>query len=582
MTGRDNESLVANHPNESLMISNLRPYLSLLALLGAIALVPAQGTTIGYQGRLNDGGVPVTGLYDFTFNVFDVEAGGDALAAVVPIDAVPVTNGLFSVGLDFGPGIFTGPARWLEITVRPNGVGDPTVLIPRTPLLPVPYAIFADSAASVVNGSVAADQLNTAGIPPAPGQFLSYDGGSLTWTDPAVVGGNVFSLNGTTAYYNAGSVGLGTNDTEPGIRLQVNGNTRLSPGGSGGYVQVGTPAGETGLGVIGDNRFDLRFNGSAVKLVAGFGPGAPPSDNGIAVDTSGDVSVGREMFFGSQPRQMFNLFGTGFGIGIQTATLYSRSGGGFAWHLGGAHSDTTYDSGGGTTLMTLDLQGMSFGSRLGQHLRLWTDNAGTRFFGMGIQAATIYTRTGGNPGDGFAWHKGGFHNDAARNPGGGKTLMTLDEETGLRVDGHTSVRTLTIRGGADLAEPFPMRETVTKGSVVVIDNQHPGQLKLSDRAYDTCVAGIVSGANGINPGITLHQEGALEGGQHVALSGRVYVLADASTGAIEPGDLLTSSSTPGHAMKVSEPSRASGAILGKAMTALKDGKGTVLVLVTLQ
>ena len=108
------------------------------------------------------------------------------------------------------------------------------------------------------------------------------------------------------------------------------------------------------------------------------------------------------------------------------------------------------------------------------------------------------------------------------------------------------------------------------------------RLKRSRSAYDTRVAGIISGANGVNPGIALHQEGVLEGGQNVALSGRVYVQADATFGAIKPGDLLTTSDTPGHAMKVAEHGKAQGAILGKAMSGLKEGKGMVLVLVTLQ
>jgi hypothetical protein len=151
------------------------------------------------------------------------------------------------------------------------------------------------------------------------------------------------------------------------------------------------------------------------------------------------------------------------------------------------------------------------------------------------------------------------------------------------VNGNASVCTLTIRGGCDLAEPFATTEPqIGKGSVVVIDPKHPGKLKLSNTAYDTRVAGVISGANGINPGIALHQEGALEGGQNVALSGRVYVLADANQGAIEPGDLLTTSAAPGHAMKVSDHGRAQGAILGKAMSALSKGRGLVLVLVTLQ
>jgi len=84
-------------------------------------------------------------------------------------------------------------------------------------------------------------------------------------------------------------------------------------------------------------------------------------------------------------------------------------------------------------------------------------------------------------------------------------------------------------------------------------------------------------ANGVNPGISLSQQGVMEGGQNVAPSGRVYVQADASSGAIKPGDLLTTSATPGHAMNVAEPGKAQGAILGKAMSALAEGKGVVLV-----
>jgi hypothetical protein len=75
---------------------------------------------------------------------------------------------------------------------------------------------------------------------------------------------------------------------------------------------------------------------------------------------------------------------------------------------------------------------------------------------------------------------------------------------------------------------------------------------------------------------------AAEGAFPIALTGRVYALADTSNGRIQPGDLLTTSQTPGHAMKVTDYSKAQGAILGKAMSSLDHGKGFVLVLVTLQ
>lgn len=166
---------------------------------------------------------------------------------------------------------------------------------------------------------------------------------------------------------------------------------------------------------------------------------------------------------------------------------------------------------------------------------------------------------------------------------GGNTQMSVDQSGNFTTAGSANVCALTIRGGCDLAEPFQMSgKDLPKGAVVVIDEANPGHLKLSESAYDTRVAGIISGANGVNPGISLHQEGMIEGGQNVALSGRVYVQADASSGAIKPGDLLTTSATPGHAMKVAEHGKAQGAILGKAMTGLKEGQGMVLVLVSLQ
>jgi hypothetical protein len=171
-------------------------------------------------------------------------------------------------------------------------------------------------------------------------------------------------------------------------------------------------------------------------------------------------------------------------------------------------------------------------------------------------------------------------------PGYPNALRIFNEGSGdvfiLQTNGTLYCNVLTIRGGADLAEPFAMPADIPKGAVVIIDDENPGRLKISERAYDTRVAGIVSGANGINPGLTLSQAGALDQGQHVALSGRVYVQAEAASTPIKAGDLLTTSDRPGFARKVTDPARAQGAILGKAMTALPRGEGLILVLVSLQ
>ncbi len=97
------------------------------------------------------------------------------------------------------------------------------------------------------------------------------------------------------------------------------------------------------------------------------------------------------------------------------------------------------------------------------------------------------------------------------------------------------------------------------------------------------MAGIVSGAGGIAPGMVMGQEGSPADGVHpVTLTGRVYALADVSAGPIQPGDLLTTSDTPGHVMKVTDHAQAAGAIIGKAMTSLSQDTGQILVLVGLQ
>ncbi len=144
--------------------------------------------------------------------------------------------------------------------------------------------------------------------------------------------------------------------------------------------------------------------------------------------------------------------------------------------------------------------------------------------------------------------------------------------------------TVRITGGSDLAEWFAVTNAkeAAPGSVLVMDIANPGQLMVSQRPYDTLVVGIASGAGGVRPGLTLHQEGLLEGETAVSIAGRVYVLAEANSTPIRPGDLLTTSALPGHAMRAADRELAYGAVIGKALTGLDSGTGLVLVLVNLQ
>lgn len=189
-----------------------------------------------------------------------------------------------------------------------------------------------------------------------------------------------------------------------------------------------------------------------------------------------------------------------------------------------------------------------------------------------------------------------FANDQYASPGhlyintSGNVGIGKLPTTKLDVNGTAKVKVIQITGGSDVSESFNVNSAMDKalkpepGMVVAIDAERPGELRIARTAYDRTVAGIISGAGGINPGMVMGQEGTVAvGGHPVALTGRVYCLADAALAAIQPGDLLTTSDTPGHAMKVVEHERAMGAIIGKAMTPLGQGeKGLVLVLVSLQ
>ena len=167
----------------------------------------------------------------------------------------------------------------------------------------------------------------------------------------------------------------------------------------------------------------------------------------------------------------------------------------------------------------------------------------------------------------------------------GSLGIELDAEVGNGGNARIYTQELQINGGADISEHFEVSGVVEPepGMVVVIDPSGSGELRVSNGAYERGVVGVISGAGGLNTGLMLRQASSIADGDHpVALTGRVYVWVDASDGPVEPGDLLTSSDRPGHAMRVGDHERAQGAVLGKAMTGLDQGQGLVLALVSLQ
>jgi len=139
-----------------------------------------------------------------------------------------------------------------------------------------------------------------------------------------------------------------------------------------------------------------------------------------------------------------------------------------------------------------------------------------------------------------------------------------------------------LSGGGDCAEEFELStaEPAQPGSVMSFDEH--GMLTPSRKAYDKNVAGVVSGAGGYKPAILLDQQQGRGNRAALALIGKACCLVDARLGSIEVGDLLTTSPTPGHAMKATDSKKAFGAVIGKAMRPLVAGVGLVPVLVTLR
>ena len=154
--------------------------------------------------------------------------------------------------------------------------------------------------------------------------------------------------------------------------------------------------------------------------------------------------------------------------------------------------------------------------------------------------------------------------------------VTIDTAGNLRVTGDV------ILTNADCAEDFDVADAATAdpGTVMVLGED--GRLEASGREYDKRVAGVVSGAGNYRPAIVLDRQEPASDRRAIALVGKVFCKVDANDSPIAIGDLLTTSATPGHAMKACDPRKAFGAVIGKALRPLERGRGLIPVLIALQ
>jgi len=126
-------------------------------------VVFGQGSVFTCQGKLSDNGVAANGSYDLQFSLWDSIAGGAQIGGSSASGSTLVSNGVFTVFLDFGMIAFNGNARWLQVGVRTNGSSsDYTILNPRQPFTATPYAIMAGN---VPDGSITSTKLAAGSVP---------------------------------------------------------------------------------------------------------------------------------------------------------------------------------------------------------------------------------------------------------------------------------------------------------------------------------------------------------------------------------------------------------------------------------
>jgi hypothetical protein len=558
---------------------------------GGLSAAATVGSLISYQGRLTEGGSLVTGDRDMVFRLYSNSSCATQVGSDIVRNDVSVEDGLFSVKLDVNQSDFNGQGLWLRVLVGGTATVDCDEIVP------VPYALGLRPGAIIEDASSYVE-LNRSEW----GTFSRKYGVFSESAGAAVLNYGVYGLASDSSGTAYGVYGRSDSTSGQGVR----GYATATSGAT--YGVYGRSDSASGAGVYG-----FSSSGTGVHAYSSGGVGVhaiSDSDTAVWAETSGGFAAvdGR------------NTTGTG---------VYASSDSGYGMHAisdsgvgvrAVSNSDTAVwaeTSGGFAAVDGRNTTGTGVYGR---------SDSGYGVYGRSDSAsgAGVYARgTGWGPDlilDGDATTDDGriysdpaysssdivlVSNDTIRidldNDGGGEDadfeIYDKDDTLIFDVDnsGTTSIRgnlviqrsstgvtIIELGEGLDYAEGFDVSDEteIAPGTVLVIDPGHPGELRMSDTAYDRKVAGIVAGAQGMGSAVRL-APGQFD--YDVALAGRVYCNVDATEAGVEPGDLLTTSTTPGYAMKVTDYAHAQGAILGKAMEGLGKGeKGQILVLVTLQ
>lgn len=529
---------------------------------------------INFQGKLtNADGVSLDGTYTITFSLYNVENGGEPIWS--ESQSVTVADGIYNVQLgtenSLSASLFDNDNLYLKVEVENE------TLAPRQRITCTAYAMKAEIAgdADTVDGQHASDFLGT-----------EDDYGRSGVAEDLYEGGTTL----TNKYVNEGQPNSITHSM---IATDAITGNKIADGTVG-------PSDLSNNAVTTDKIQDGTIQQAKLSFSVPDGHSLDAADgnpvNALYVDNAGNIGVGT-----TSPTRQLHIHAGDFSNYIRLSNT----------NTGQTEQDGFYlgiNTGGTVFLINKEETSMAF--QTAAQTRLVITKEGNVGIGTGIATARVNSMSSGNVPNFLA--SGGVADFAV--PAGQNMQIghwdgdtgTFEERIRISSGGNVGIGTdsptenLTVRGnilllsestgshvlelgeGLDYSEGFNVSDEarIEPGTILIIDPNNPGELTISNKPYDPKVAGIVAGANGLGSGVRL---GAGQFDYDVALAGRVYCKVDATKSGVEPGDLLTTSASPGYAMKYHNYSGARGTILGKAMERLEKGqKSKILVLVTLQ
>ncbi len=390
---------------------------------GASAQVAGAPATIDYQGQVLDANgavlAPTTPTnYTMQFRIYSAQSGGTIIWSESQI--VTVDKGAFSVQLGNGVRIaaagggnegtttdlrqaFDASSRFLGLTVViPNQTA--VEITPRLAFLSSPYSLVAERAKSADTVSQTALQSATLGTTTVGNTFTLNAAGRINGTNSFEFGAGVAGKQADAGKISYGAltpgtldiVGAGTTTADRKVKIFAEGGLTVAGNATvnGSLVYNGTLEAYGGARFWGLSGIEFGVgqslktadaarivynNGNPSSLDIHGGPGfigvkkvriladyggldvtGPTSITGaLTVSGNQTITAPSSLSFGATTRQMINLWGTEYGIGVQGSTSYFRTGSNFVWFRGGSHTDNTFDSGGGKTLATLTENGFN-------------------------------------------------------------------------------------------------------------------------------------------------------------------------------------------------------------------------------